>query len=165
MVGQEDQYPKSVTDAYNLMLYFKADTGQTHQSWTISADRTQMTLNQHEKGENDGEGTQHNLKDVLCYRCNQYSHYEDQCILNEVEAMKSWEAKPEARDQDRIKRETKEVTLMHVGGIKEEHATSDDEFEDDEYLEDDDTDDNVKLLFDTMEQRGTLKQNWVLLDN
>ena len=99
MVGQEDQYPKSVTDAYNLMLYFKADTGQTHQSWTISADRTQMTLNQHEKGENDGEGTQHNLKDVLCYRCNQYSHYEDQCILNAVEAMKSWEAKPEARDR------------------------------------------------------------------
>ena len=30
MISQEDHYHKSVTDAYNLILHFKDNTGQTH---------------------------------------------------------------------------------------------------------------------------------------
>ena len=84
MMGQEYHHPKSVMDAYNLMLHFKEDTGQTHQNRTVSANRTtQMTFNKHEKEVNDGEGTRRDLKDFLCYKCSQYCHYADQCGLSD----------------------------------------------------------------------------------
>ena len=118
-MGQEDHYPKSVTYTYNLMLHFKDNEGQAHQNCTISANRTtHMTFNQHEKGGNDSEGTRCDRKDIICYKCNRYFHYADQCGLTDDEARKSREANPEARDQDRVKRTAKEVTLMHVGGTK-----------------------------------------------
>ena len=68
MMAQEENYSKSVTDAYNLMLHYKDYTGQTHQNCTVSADTTHMSFNQNEEGEDVVEGTQRDLKDVLCYR-------------------------------------------------------------------------------------------------
>ena len=86
MMRQEDKYPRSVTYAYNLMLRYKDYTGKTQQIRTVSADTTQTLFNQHEEGGNGSERSWRELKDVLCYRCNRYDHYADQCPLSDYEA-------------------------------------------------------------------------------
>ena len=77
-----------------------------------------MTSNQNKKGLNYGEWTRRELKDVLCNKYKWYGHNADQYVLRGDEARKSREANLEARDQDCVKRATKEVTLMHIRRIK-----------------------------------------------
>ena len=124
-----------------------------------------MTLKQHKKGVDDGKGTCRELKDVLCYQCNLYGHHADQCSINDNEVRKSQEANTGARYQEHIKRAAKRVIMMHAGSIEEDHASGDDKFEDDKYVEDNNADNNVQLLFNIMDRRGNLNQIWVLLEN
>ena len=44
MMGQVEQYPKSVTDSCNMMLHFKEDTGQRHYHRTVRMRRGEMMV-------------------------------------------------------------------------------------------------------------------------
>ena len=75
-----DEYPTTVTSAYNLMLEWQTEPGSMQQG-SVQRDNNLEFVQHNKQGE--GERTEKIYNKITCYECSQLGHYSGSCPLKE----------------------------------------------------------------------------------